>query len=156
MTPALTPPPTPDRAARLALQAHWARRVEPRDRLGPVRWIAGVDVAYPAGTQQVFGGVALLDAHTLEVVETVTSRLPDAAPYEPGLLSFRELPALLACFDRLGRAPDLVVCDGQGLAHPARFGHRRYPGCRRRGATGPHFAPAKRGCGPKRGICAVA
>ncbi|MCA9546907.1 MAG: deoxyribonuclease V [Myxococcales bacterium] len=118
----LTPRPDHDAQAMADLQAAWAPRVEPADRLGEVRWIAGVDVAYPAHGDRVFGGIALLDAQSLEVVETVTSSLPDAVPYVPGLLSFRELPPLLACFERLARAPDLIVCDGQGVAHPARFG----------------------------------
>ena len=58
----------------------------------------------------------------LDLVEEVTATAPTTFPYVPGLLSFRELPAVLAAFDRLRQPPDLLLCDGQGIAHPRRFG----------------------------------
>ncbi|GGQ32514.1 endonuclease V [Streptosporangium pseudovulgare] len=82
--------------------------------------VAGVDVAY-AG-DRLAAAVAVLDGGTLEVVEQVAVGGPVAFDYVPGLLAFRELPALLDALGRLTVVPDLVVCDGYGLAHPRRFG----------------------------------
>jgi deoxyribonuclease V len=105
-----------------ALQRDWAREVVSEDRLGPVKRVAGVDVAYEKGGERVFAAVVVLDADTLEVVEEATHVGRVKFPYVPGLFSFRELPPLVACFEQLAAAPDLVVCDGQGRAHPRRFG----------------------------------
>ncbi|GAA2873764.1 endonuclease V [Streptosporangium fragile] len=88
----------------------------PRD---PAR-VAGVDVAYDG--DRLAAAVVVLDGTTLEVIEEVAVGGRVAFDYVPGLLAFRELPALLDALDRLAVAPDLVVCDGYGLAHPRRFG----------------------------------
>ncbi|MEU6743936.1 endonuclease V [Streptosporangium sandarakinum] len=82
--------------------------------------VAGVDVAY-AG-DRLAAAVAVLDGGTLEVVEQAAVGGPVAFDYVPGLLAFRELPAVLDALGRLTVVPDLVVCDGYGLAHPRRFG----------------------------------
>jgi len=58
----------------------------------------------------------------LEIVERSVTRVPTTFPYVPGLLSFRELPAVLAAFGKLAQIPDLLLCDGQGIAHPRRLG----------------------------------
>ncbi|GIH81351.1 endonuclease V [Planobispora longispora] len=89
---------------------------------GPLRpaTVAGVDVAYDG--DRLAAAVAVLDGTTLEVVEEVTVTGRTAFGYVPGLLAFRELPALLDALDRLTVVPELVVCDGYGLAHPRRFG----------------------------------
>jgi deoxyribonuclease V len=105
-----------------ALQRAWAPLVEREDRLGPVRTIAGVDVAYEKDGDRVFAAVVVLDAGTLAVIDEATHEERARFPYVPGLFSFRELPPIAACFAKLSRMPDLVVCDGQGLAHPRRFG----------------------------------
>lgn len=86
------------------------------------RLVAGADVAYARRTHRVYAAVVVLAVPSLEIVETVTVARRATFPYIPGLLSFREAPPLLAAFERLTRAPDLVVFDGQGLAHPRRFG----------------------------------
>ena len=89
----------------------------------PLRLIAGLDVAYAVDESCVAGAVTLLDAdETLELVETATVLRPVDFPYVPGLLAFREIPALLDALARLERVPDVLVCDGYGLAHPRRFG----------------------------------
>lgn len=82
--------------------------------------VAGVDVAYDG--ERLAAAVAVLDGATLEVVEQVAVGGRVAFDYIPGLLAFREVPALLEALGRLSAAPDLVVCDGYGLAHPRRFG----------------------------------
>lgn len=87
-----------------------------------VRTVAGVDVAYAVGSDLVAGAVAVLDARTLEVVETATAVGEAGFPYVPGLFAFRELPALVPALGGLETTPDVLVCDGQGLAHPRRFG----------------------------------
>lgn len=87
-----------------------------------VRYVAGVDVAYDKEDDRLVAAVVLLDAATLEVVETACAVGSPSFPYIPGLFSFRELPPVLEAFEQLQTAPDLIVCDGQGLAHPRRFG----------------------------------
>lgn len=91
------------------------------DRLGPVRRVAGVDVAYEKDGDRLFAAVVVLDAHTLEVVDEATCAERARFDYVPGLFSFRELPPVVRCFEALA-APDLVVCDAHGRAHPRRFG----------------------------------
>ena len=66
--------------------------------------------------------MAVLRYPELDVLETATARCPTTFPYVPGLLSFRELPAVLAALEQLREPPDLLLCDGQGIAHPRRFG----------------------------------
>ncbi|MEU4834668.1 endonuclease V [Streptosporangium sp. NPDC023615] len=82
--------------------------------------VAGVDVAYDG--DRLAAAVTVLDGTTLEVVEEVAVSGRTTFDYVPGLLAFREVPSLLEALDRLSAAPDLVVCDGYGLAHPRRFG----------------------------------
>ncbi|MFF3209847.1 endonuclease V [Streptomyces sp. NPDC002886] len=84
--------------------------------------IAGVDVAYDDERDLVAAAAVVLDAATLRVVEETTSVGRVSFPYVPGLLAFRELPTVLAALESLTVTPDLVVCDGYGLAHPRRFG----------------------------------
>ena len=89
---------------------------------GAVATVAGVDVSYDDAAGVVAAAAVLLDAHTLAVREEATATGPVAFPYVPGLLAYRELPAVLEALGRLRSVPDLVVCDGYGLAHPRRFG----------------------------------
>ncbi|MFF5447709.1 endonuclease V [Streptomyces sp. NPDC012888] len=84
--------------------------------------VAGVDVAYDDERDLVAAAAVVLDARTLDVVEEATAVGKVSFPYVPGLLAFRELPTVLAALDALGATPDLVVCDGYGIAHPRRFG----------------------------------
>ncbi|WP_424211020.1 endonuclease V [Streptomyces sp. BI20] len=84
--------------------------------------VAGVDVAYDDERDLVAAAVVVLDGHTLEVVEEATAVGAVSFPYVPGLLAFRELPTLLRALEALRVRPDLVVCDGYGLAHPRGFG----------------------------------
>ncbi len=86
------------------------------------RWVAGADVAYSRRTHRVYAAIVLVELPSLETVETVGVTRPATFPYIPGLLSFREVPPLLDAFEQLAQAPDVVVFDGQGLAHPRRFG----------------------------------
>ncbi|MGK8501058.1 endonuclease V [Nocardia asiatica] len=87
------------------------------------RWrtVAGLDSAYD-DTGTVAAAVVVLAADTLHPVASAVAHGVAEFPYVPGLLAFREIPATLAALEKLGSAPDLLVCDGQGLAHPRRFG----------------------------------
>ncbi len=105
-----------------ALQEELAGRVERSDRLPAVQRVAGVDVGFEEGGRVTRAAVALLSFPGLELLESAIARLPTRFPYVPGLLSFREIPAVLEAMDRLRALPDLVLCDGQGIAHPRRFG----------------------------------
>ena len=92
------------------------------DHLEPVRRVAGVDVGFEAAGTVTRAAVAVLRYPELDVLETAIARRPTTFPYIPGLLSFRELPAVLAALEQLREPPDLLLCDGQGIAHPRRFG----------------------------------
>ncbi|MDF3302136.1 endonuclease V [Streptomyces tropicalis] len=84
--------------------------------------VTGVDVAYDDERDVVAAAAVVLDASTLEVVAEATAVGHVSFPYVPGLLAFREIPAVLAALEALPCPPGLVVCDGYGLAHPRRFG----------------------------------
>lgn len=84
--------------------------------------IAGTDVSFDAERNLVFGGVVVCRFDSLEVIETQCAFMESPFPYVPGLLSFRELPVLLEAFRRISAVPDVVLCDGQGIAHPRGFG----------------------------------
>ncbi|WP_197364507.1 endonuclease V, partial [Streptomyces clavuligerus] len=115
--------PADEREARAVQDALRARvsldEAGPRPGVGAV---TGVDVAYDDDRGLVAAAAVVLDAETLAVVEEATAVGRVAFPYVPGLLAFRELPAVLAALGALRSAPGLVVCDGYGLAHPRRFG----------------------------------
>jgi deoxyribonuclease V len=87
-----------------------------------IRYVAGLDVAYSDVTDRVVGAVVVFDADTLEVVESQTAVSDVEFPYTPGLLAFRELPALFQALEKLTVEPDVLVADGYGIAHPRRFG----------------------------------
>lgn len=106
----------------MAIQAELRARVERADRLPEIHHVAGVDVGFEAGGQVTRAAVVVLGYPDLEPVDCAVARLPTRFPYVPGLLSFRELPAVLAAIEGLRVQPDVYLCDGQGLAHPRRFG----------------------------------
>ncbi|SHE98679.1 Endonuclease V [Modicisalibacter ilicicola DSM 19980] len=106
----------------MALQRRLASRAERRDRIDEVHHIAGVDIGFEDDGETTRAAVVLLAWPGLEVLEEVVHREPTRMPYIPGLLSFREIPAALGAFERLSQRPDLVMVDGQGIAHPRRLG----------------------------------
>lgn len=119
------PLPWPDDlspAAARALQEQWYSRVQRCGRVDDVRWVAGVDVAFPAQGSRSRGAAVLFRYPDLVPVAGSLAEVPTRFPYVPGLLSFRELPALLAALSGLPRAPDVILVDGQGIAHPRRLG----------------------------------
>ncbi|HRZ86787.1 MAG TPA: deoxyribonuclease V [bacterium] len=94
--------------------------------LAPVRKkvaiIAGADISYNKGDDRIYAGVVILSYPGFEIVEKHTAVAKAAFPYIPGLLSFREVPPLLEVFRMVETVPDVILCDGQGIAHPRRFG----------------------------------
>jgi len=87
-----------------------------------IRSVAGVDVGFEAGGRNTRAAVAVLDYASLEMGTQAVARRPTSFPYVPGLLSFRELPAVLEALAQLPQPPDILLCDGQGIAHPRRLG----------------------------------
>jgi deoxyribonuclease V len=106
----------------IALQQRLRAHVIVTDQLGSVRHVAGTDVGFERDGRVTRAAVAVLSFPALALVDCAIARLPTRFPYVPGLLSFREIPALLAAFDKLQTRPDLILCDGQGVAHPRRCG----------------------------------
>ncbi|MBK9327558.1 MAG: deoxyribonuclease V [Hydrogenophilales bacterium] len=110
-------------AQAIDLQRRWAARVEAADRLpARIATVAGVDVGYEDAQRTTRAAVAVLSFPDLAPLEQVIARRPTTFPYVPGLLSFRELPAVLDALSQLSAMPDIILCDGQGRAHPRRFG----------------------------------
>lgn len=105
-----------------AEQERLAGLVDVSTPLGPCRYIAGLDVAYAVDSSRVAGAVVVLDADTLAVEDMATAVMDVEFPYVAGLLAFREMPALISALGRLTVEPDVLVCDGYGIAHPRRFG----------------------------------
>jgi deoxyribonuclease V len=106
----------------IALQARLAGKVERVDRIGTIRYVAGIDVGFESEGKIARAAVAVLALPSLELVDCAVARLPVSFPYVPGLLSFREIPVVLAALSALRAAPDVLLCDGQGIAHPRRCG----------------------------------
>ena len=106
----------------MALQSRLAAEIVCRDDFGPVARVAGVDVGFEGNGATTRAAVTVLAFPSLQLETSAIARLPTRFPYVPGLLSFREIPAVLAAMERLNVRPDLLLCDGQGIAHPRRFG----------------------------------
>jgi deoxyribonuclease V len=104
------------------IQSGLRRHLVLTDSYGPLRRVAGADVGYIEGGRTARAAVAVLSFPELALVEQAVAFRPCDFPYVPGLLSFREVPAVLAALERLSCPPDLVLCDGQGYAHPRRLG----------------------------------
>ena len=109
-------------AAAREMQKHLATQVRLEDDYPPLRVIAGVDVGFEEGGAITRAAAVLLDAESLEPLAESVARIPTSMPYVPGLLSFRELPALLSALAGLPQEPDLIFVDGHGIAHPRGLG----------------------------------
>jgi deoxyribonuclease V len=139
-----------------AVQREVAARV--RIPTGPVaapRTVAGLDISYRKDSDLVVAAAVVVDTASLDVVEEAVVEGAVSFPYVPGLLAFREVPMLLRALERLSTAVDLLLCDGQGLAHPRRCGVACHlgvltglpaVGCAKNHLLGEHDEP-----GPRRG-----
>jgi deoxyribonuclease V len=141
-----------------------ARRVQERLRarvrqrplaLSRVRRVAGADIAIDGRENRLIAAVVVLAFPSLDVLETRVAVSPLTFPYIPGLLSFREVPGLLACLETLRTPFDVILLDGQGIAHPRGLGlashlglaiGRPAVGCAKSRLVGEHRPP-----GPRRG-----
>lgn len=136
----------------VALQRRLAGQVELANRLPErVRLVAGVDASYARAGGTAYGAVVVLRLPDMTVVARAGAAMPMAFPYVPGLLSFRELPVVIEAFRRLEVAPDAVICDGQGVAHPRGLGIAAHlglwldlptVGCAKTRLVGEHGPPA--------------
>lgn len=106
----------------LAMQQDLARRVIREDSLGLVRHVCGIDVHYGAGDGTACAAAVVLGFPELEPVDRAVVRSRVRFPYVTGLLAFREAPAALEALAALAVKPDVIFCDGQGIAHPRRCG----------------------------------
>lgn len=103
-------------------QEEWSKKVITENHLSRIKYVAGTDVAYNDKADKTIGAIVVLNAETLEVVESAYHEMHIAFPYITGLFSFREVPALLEAYKKLTIKPDLIICDAQGIAHPRKFG----------------------------------
>lgn len=140
---------SPGRA--ILLQRELAGEVRATSLQKPVRTVAGGDVSVTKDGTGLIAGWVVWDVHERLILETALARQPARFPYVPGLLSFREAPALIAAARKLHREPDVFMMDGQGWAHPRRFGiachvgvliDRPTFGCAKSRLCGTHDTPA--------------
>lgn len=106
----------------IAIQEQLRDEIITSDQLGTVQYVAGVDMGFEADGTISRAAVAVLSFPDLQLQESAIARRPTSFPYIPGFLSFREIPAVLDALEKINTMPDLILCDGQGIAHPRRFG----------------------------------
>lgn len=111
---------TPQQA--IALQKELRDQLEIQPLQNEPKLIAGADLSFEIGSDTVYAGIVVLSFPNLEIVEECGVQTVATFPYVPGLLSFREAPAILQVFEKLQNRPDVLVLDGQGTAHPRGFG----------------------------------
>lgn len=118
-----------------------------------IRAVAGSDLAIDKRRKRVVAAVVVMSFPGLEVIETRTVASPLDFPYIPGLLSFREIPALIKCLRRVRAGFDVMLCDGQGIAHPRGVGIASHlgilidtptVGCAKSRLVGEHDEPGRR------------
>lgn len=133
------------------MQRRLAARVRVTPLRGAPRLVAGLDAAFTS--ERCIAAAVLWDLRSRRVVEQRVAVRPLHFPYVPGLLSFREAPALLAALRKLRGEPEVLLCDGHGLAHPRRFGIACHigvltglptVGCAKSRLVGEHADPAQR------------
>lgn len=137
----------------MAIQRSLADRVRRSAPSRRITTVAGIDVAFSRDGADCIAAAVVWDVDQQAVVEQRVATRPLTFPYVPGLLSFREAPAVLAALRKLSVEPDALMCDGHGLAHPRRFGlachvgllvGRPTLGCAKSRLCGTHREPARR------------
>lgn len=140
---------TPDEA--ITLQKELRQQIDLSPMTKPVSYIAGADISFNKYSDVVYAGFVLLELKSLEVIAHSVVVGTATFPYVPGLLSFREIPSLLQAWEQLPWRPDVVMLDGQGIAHPRRLGiathfglYTGWPtfGCAKSLLTGKYTPPA--------------
>lgn len=113
----------PDSVAEaVSVQSALREKVRLEDDFLQPKTIAGIDVSYDVKTDTSYAFIVLMGLHDLRVLEAVRAEAPTPFPYVPGLLSFREIPVVLKALEQLRQLPDILMVDGQGVAHPRRLG----------------------------------
>jgi deoxyribonuclease V len=135
------------------LQIRLARRVRFTAMKKEPKVVAGLDCAFSKDGQKIFAAAVVLEMPNFAVIETATAARKVDFPYIPGLLSFREAPTCLAAIEKLRCKPDVFIVDGQGFAHPRRFGiashigvliNKPTVGCAKSRLTGSFKVPGQR------------
>lgn len=98
------------------------RLVFPDGPIAPPGTVTGLDISYAVGSRRAVAAAVTIEVSSLHILEVATAQGAVRFPYVPGLLAFREIPLLLEALERLDRRPEVLVCDGYGIAHPRRFG----------------------------------
>lgn len=111
---------SPQEAIRI--QEKLRKRLKLRAPKAPFKTVAGADVSYSRTDEKLFAAFLIFSYPDLTLLETAAARGRSSFPYIPGLLSFREAPILLKAFSKLERHPDVILIDGQGIAHPRSMG----------------------------------
>ncbi|GIW01420.1 deoxyribonuclease V [Roseiflexus sp.] len=120
MKPSADHPWPVDLGEARVIQERIRAQVIARDAFGPIRTVAGVDTGYSGDS--ALAAVVVLAFPSLQALDYAVARRQISFPYVPGYLSFREAPAVLDALASLRITPDLLMCDGHGLAHPRRCG----------------------------------
>jgi deoxyribonuclease V len=105
-----------------ALQQELCGRVKLQPLPASFTLLGAADLAYVSSTNQLVAVILTFQWPSIEIIESAHIVAPVTFPYIPGLLSFREVPPLLEAYRKLRRPPEVLLCDGQGIAHPRRFG----------------------------------
>jgi deoxyribonuclease V len=111
---------TPGEAIKVQQRLRNMVRLQPLAR--PAVTIGGADISFNKYSETVYAGIVVLSLPDLRIIESAGVRSVARFPYVPGLLSFREAPSLLEAWEKLKTKPDVLMLDGQGIAHPRRFG----------------------------------
>ncbi|HVY55420.1 MAG TPA: endonuclease V [Thermodesulfobacteriota bacterium] len=113
-------PPSPARA--FAIQKELSKRVIRKCEIGRLNTVAGADLSVMKSEGKLVCGIILFSYPDLTEIERVFTVCDEKFPYIPGLLAFREGPAIIETYGKLKQKPDLLIIDGQGIAHPRGFG----------------------------------
>lgn len=108
--------------AAIPIQEQLKSLVVTTDKLESIQYVAGVDVGFLDNYTISQAAVAVLSFPDLQLQEQAIAQRRTTFPYIPGFLSFREVPVILDALEKLTIIPDIIICDGQGIAHPQRFG----------------------------------
>ncbi|AFY55131.1 deoxyinosine 3'endonuclease (endonuclease V) [Rivularia sp. PCC 7116] len=106
-----------------AIQEELRKEVITEDKFEqPIKYVAGVDMGFEADGTISRAAVAVLSFPDLQLQEQSIAKRETSFPYIPGFLSFREIPAVIDALQKINKTPDIILCDGQGIAHPRRMG----------------------------------
>jgi deoxyribonuclease V len=109
-------------AEAIDYQNHLRNKIQIRKLDKPIKTIAGADISFNKNSELLYAGIVMFSYPDMQVIATSTAISHTSFPYISGLLAFREVPALFSAWNNLYTKPDLLVLDGQGIAHERRMG----------------------------------